>query len=261
MPVPGDVVHVRLLEDGGVVVDRIEPRRNTLERRTLAGRAKIMAANIDMLVAVVALADPAPRTVTLDQLLAFAELEEIGAAIVFTKPDLAGPGQAEELLALYRRLGYPAAAINPKTGEHLDALRTILCERHAMLAGNSGVGKSSIFRALGGESVVGEVSRFGLGRQTTTSARLYRRDGGFLIDSPGINEFGLGEVDAERLAYGFREIRDRSGGCRFADCTHLQEPGCSVKGAVAAGDIALSRYASYQSILTGSLDTRRETLL
>ena len=104
-----------------------------------------------------------------------------------------------------------------------------------MLVGNSGVGKSTIFRALGGEGVVGEVSRHGLGRQTTTTARLYRLDDGFLIDSPGINEFGLGEIDAQTLAYGFREISPLAPACRFTDCTHLIEPDCAVKVAAADG--------------------------
>ena len=261
MPVPGDVVHVRLLEDGQALVERIEPRECTLERRSATGRAKIMAANIDLLVAVTALANPAPRLVILDQLLAFAELEEIAATVLFTKPDLADVSVATALCRLYDRLGYPTIVLNPKTGDNVDALRAAIAGQRAMLAGNSGVGKSTTFRALGGDTVVGEVSRFGMGRQTTTAARLYRTEGGFLIDSPGINEFGLGEIDAVTLSAGFREIREHAPGCRFADCTHLQEPNCAVKAAVGAGVIATSRYESYQGILLGALDTRRETLL
>lgn len=249
MPVPGDIVHVRLLEDGQALVERIEPRGATLERRSVAGRAKTMAANIDLLIAVSALANPSPRLVTLDQLLAFAELESIEAAAVFTKPDLADPSETAALLEIYRKLEYPTVCINPKTGENLEALRELLRDRHAMLVGNSGVGKSSIFRALGGDSAVGEVSRYGLGRQTTTAARLYRRDGGFLIDSPGINEFGLGETDAGSLAPAFRDISGFAAECRFADCTHLQEPNCAVQAAAADGRLTPSRYASYRRIL------------
>lgn len=248
MPVPGDVVQARILEDGQALVERIEPRTRTLQRRSAAGRAKTMAANVDLLVAVMALANPAPRPATLDQLLAFAELEEISAAVVFTKPDLADPEVSSELLQIYGALGYPTIAINPKSGERIEDLRRILRSRHAMLVGNSGVGKSTIFRALGGEGEVGEVSRHGLGRQTTTSARLYRLDGGFLIDSPGINEFGLGAIDPAALAYAFREIREL-GPCRFADCTHLVEPDCAVKTALLQGRIAPSRYDSYRRIL------------
>jgi putative ribosome biogenesis GTPase RsgA len=99
MPVPGDVVHVKILEDGQTVVERIDPRIGTLERRSATGRTKTIAANVDLLVAVTALASPAPRLPTLDQLLAFAELEEIEAAVVFTKPDLAEPALSRELLS------------------------------------------------------------------------------------------------------------------------------------------------------------------
>jgi ribosome biogenesis GTPase len=260
MPVPGDVVHVRILEDGQTVVERIEPRVGTLERRSPTGRAKTIAANVDLLVAVTALADPPPRLATLDQLLAFAELEEIDAAVVFTKPDLAEPARSCELLQLYGGLEYPSISINPKTGD-IDPLRRILRDRRALLVGNSGVGKSTIFRALGGDTVVGEVSRQGLGRQTTSSARLYRTPNGFLIDSPGLNEFGLGQVEPGRLAHSFREMRPLVAACRFSNCTHSQEPDCAVKDSAAAGRIAQSRYESYCRILLAALDTRRATLL
>jgi ribosome biogenesis GTPase len=260
MPVPGDVVHVRILEDGQALVERIEPRIGTLERRSSSGRAKTIAANVDLLVAVTALANPAPRLPTLDQLLAFAELEEIEAAVVFTKPDLAEAALSRDLTELYAGLEYPSISINPKSGE-IDPLRNILRDRRALLVGNSGVGKSTIFRALGGDTVVGEVSRHGLGRQTTTAARLYRTPNGFLIDSPGINEFGLGRVDPGLLAHSFREMRPLVAACRFTDCTHLQEPDCAIKEAAATGRIAQSRYESYCRILLASLDTRRATLL
>ncbi len=249
MPVPGDVVSVRLLEDGQARVERIEPRGFTLERRSAGGRSKTMAANVDLLVTVTALADPPPRLVTLDQLLAFAEVEDIAAAVVLTKPDLDDAARRAELCELYRTLRYPAVIINPKTGENVDALRELLRGRRALLAGNSGVGKSTIFRALGGESVIGAVSRRGLGRQTTSSGRLYRLGSGFLIDSPGINEFGLGTIGAAALTQAFRELRGPALECRFTDCTHIQEPDCAVQAGVAGGSIAASRYASYRKIL------------
>jgi ribosome biogenesis GTPase / thiamine phosphate phosphatase len=249
MPVPGDVVQVRVLEDGQAVVERIEPRGFTLERRSAAGRAKTMAANVDLLVTVTALANPPPRPVTLDQLLAFAEVEAVAAAVVFTKPDLSDPVQMRALLELYRGLEYPTLAVNPKMGENVEALRELIRGRRALLVGNSGVGKSTIFRALGGDTPVGDVSRFGLGRQTTTAGRLYRLGTGFLIDSPGINEFGLGVIDARGLTQAFREMREPALRCRFADCSHLQEPDCAVQAAVAQQQIAPSRYASYRKIL------------
>ncbi|HKU81242.1 MAG TPA: ribosome small subunit-dependent GTPase A [Candidatus Tumulicola sp.] len=250
MPVPGDVVRARILEDGSAVVERIEPRSLILQRQTAGGRAKTMAANVDMLVTVTALAHPTPRLVTLDQLLAFAEISGVAGVVVFTKADLAASPQREDLPQIYRRLHYPTLVTNPKTGQNIEALRTAIGDRHAMLAGNSGVGKSTIFRSLGGEGSVGDVSRYGLGRQTTTAARLYRLGDGFLIDSPGVNEFGLGALGAAELAAGFREMREPAGSCRFADCRHLQEPDCAVRAEVEAGRMAESRYASYAQLLT-----------
>lgn len=249
MPVPGDVVFVRILEDEKTVIDRIEPRDFTLERRTADGRSKTMAANIDTLVTVTALADPAPRLITLDQLLAFAEIEEIAALVVFTKPDLATSDVREEMVRVYQTIGYPVIVIDPKHGENVDGLRSAIAGRHALLSGISGVGKSSIFQALGGDASVGEVSRYGLGRQTTTAARLYRMGDGFLIDSPGVNEFGLGTVEPSSLVHAFPEMREPARCCRFTDCTHLREPDCGVQAAVAAGGIGESRYASYRRIL------------
>ncbi|MBV8491002.1 MAG: ribosome small subunit-dependent GTPase A [Candidatus Eremiobacteraeota bacterium] len=249
MPVPGDVVHVRILEDDRTVVDRIDARAFTLERRSVDGRAKTMAANVDMLVTVTALANPPPRTITLDQLLAFAELEEIGSAVVFTKPDMADPGETLRFVETYGALGYPVLVLNPKSGAGVEALRELIAGHHALLSGVSGVGKSTIFRALGGEGATGDVSRHGLGRQTTTTARLYRMGEGFLIDSPGVNEFGLGTIGPAELAEAFREMRPLVPGCRFTDCSHRAEPGCAVKLAVEQGRMAPSRYASYLKML------------
>jgi ribosome biogenesis GTPase len=209
-----------------------------------------MAANVDTMVTVTALADPPPRLLTLDQLLAFAELEDIGALVVLTKPDLADDEATGGLQALYESLGYEVLVVNPKAGVNVEGLRKAIERRHALLCGVSGVGKSSIFRALGGDAVVGDVSRHGLGRQTTTAARLYRMPDGFLIDSPGVAEFGLGAITAPELVEGFREMRELAPRCRFTDCSHLHEPDCAVRAAVAAGSIAESRYESYRRILS-----------
>jgi ribosome biogenesis GTPase len=254
MPVPGDVALVRSLADGTVLLDRLEPRENTLTRRTVEGRAKTMAANVDTLVTVTALAQPPPRTVLLDQLVAFAELEDIAAALVFTKPDLAPPADAEGYRRLYASLGYPVAVVNPKTGEEMAALRALLAGRKSLMCGVSGVGKSSIFRSLGGTADVGELSRHRLGRQTTTAARLSRIQDGFLIDSPGVAEFGLGAVSPQELAGAFVEMREPASRCRFTDCTHLREPACGVRSAVERREISAERYASYCQILRAEPD-------
>ncbi len=249
MPVPGDVVDLRILEDGRTVIESTHPRRFVLERRTVDGRTKVLAANVNLLVTVTALAHPPPRLLTLDQLLAFAEASGIEALVLFTKPDLVEPDEAETLRALYAGLGYQTILANPKVGQGMPALRSALEGRSALLAGVSGVGKSSIYRALGGETAVGEVSRHGLGRQTTSTARLYRMGEGFLIDSPGVSEFGLGKIEADALAQDFRELREPALTCRFRDCRHLQEPNCGVLAALARGEVAKSRFESYRRIL------------
>lgn len=250
MLAPGDRVHVRMLEDGRTLVESVEPRDFTLQRRTVEGRAKTMAANVDALVTVTALADPPPRLLTLDQLLAFAELENIAALVVLTKPDLSDDRTMNGIFSLYRQLGYECLIVNPKAGEYIEELRTAISHRRALLCGVSGVGKSSIFRALGGEAVVGDVSRHGIGRQTTTASRLYRTPHGFLIDSPGVAEFGLGAITPGELVEGFREMRDLTGQCRFTDCSHLREPDCAIRTAAADGRIAASRYESFRRILS-----------
>jgi len=252
MPVPGDAVTVRPLEDGDAVVERIEPRVFSLERRT-RGRAKTMAANVDTIAIVTSLTHPPPRLPTLDQLLAFCELQAVDGIAIFTKPDLSGADVAQRVAHVYDALGYPTIVANPKAGDNVDGLRALLAGRRALLAGNSGVGKSTIFRALGGDAVVGDVSRHGIGRQTTSVARLYRLPDGFLIDSPGIGEFGLGAVEPGELAHAFREMREPSLRCRFADCSHRSEPDCAVRAAVESGAIAASRYDSYVRIAEGAL--------
>lgn len=252
MPVPGDWAMVRMLEDDGVVLERIEPRRTVLVRASARGRSKTLAANVDTLVTVTSLGDPPPRTVTLDQLLAFAERASVAAIVVLTKPDRAAAGVADQLAQTYGALGYPVIVCNPRAGENVAPLRAALIGRQALLGGVSGVGKSTIFAALGGRGSTGDVSRHGLGRQTTTAAHLYRSESGFLIDSPGVSDFGLGDLGPAELASGFREFAAPALGCRFADCTHLREPDCAVAAAVARGTIAGSRYASYRKLQRSS---------
>lgn len=252
MLVPGDLVEAGRIADDRVVIDAVLPRGFALVRRTPGGRTKTMAANVDTVAIVAALVDPPLHLAMVDRLVAFAVQHGVATLLLLTKADLAGDEAAERIAAVYRPLGVPTVILNPKTGRGIEDLRAALAARHSLLVGNSGVGKSSIFRALGGIGVVGDVSRFGRGRQTTTSARLVRLDDGFLVDSPGIGEFTLDPLPPGEVAHLFVEMREPATRCRFADCRHLTEPDCAVREAVAAGAIAPSRYASYQEVVTGA---------
>ncbi len=256
--VPGDLVRAVPLDAERVVVIAREPRSFALERTTAGGRTKTMAANIDAIAIVAALARPALHLEMIDELLAFGEIYGLRAQLIFTKPDLGARAgvAAGALLRLYTGLGYRAVALDPRTAAGLGALRTAFEGAATLLIGQSGVGKSSLFRALGGEADVGDVSKIGRGKQTTTTGRLHRFAAGFLIDSPGVGEFELSAATDDELALGFIEFAAPGTGCRFDDCRHRTEPGCGVRAAVAAGTIAASRYASYLAIL-GREDARR----
>ncbi len=251
MLVPGDLVQARQIADDRTVIDAVSPRSFALVRRTPGGRTKTMAANIDTLAIVAALVDPPLHLAMIDRLTGFAVQHALATLLILTKADLAGEARAEEIAAIYRALDVPVLLLNPKTGRGVDRLREQLVARHALLVGNSGVGKSSIFRALGGIATVGDLSRTGRGRQTTTSARLFRLGDGFLIDSPGIGEFTLDPLPASEVARLFPEMRAPAEHCRFADCRHLTEPDCAVHDAVEDGRIAPTRYASYREIVAG----------
>ena len=248
MLVPGDLVDAKVIADDRVVVDAVHPRSFALVRRTGGGRAKTMAANVDTIAIVAALVEPALHFTMIDQLVAFALQHEVAPLLLLTKADLAGETAAERVAATYRAVDVPALILQPKAGRGIDGLRELLSSRRALLVGNSGVGKSSIFKALGGIGVVGDLSRFGRGRQTTTSARLVRLGDGFLIDSPGIGEFTLDPMPATEAAWLFAEMREPATRCRFANCRHLSEPDCAVRRAVTDGRIAATRYASYVEI-------------
>src|ERR1700693_240487 len=247
-PVPGALVHAVPMDEDRLVIDRREPRSFALERRTAGGRTKTMAANVDGIAIVASFAQPQFPPAMVDELLAFAEIHALKARSLLTKPDLADPHEAEEILEIYRRLGYAVLSINPRARIGLDEVEREFRGHQTLLIGQSGVGKSSLFRSLGGSATVGGVSASGRGRQTTTSGRLHHFDDGFLIDSPGVGEFELRDMPWSEVAYGFIEFRPHFGKCRFTDCSHRAEPDCAIRAAVEAGEIARSRFESYTTI-------------
>ncbi len=251
--VVGDRVTVRPLEGGEAVIESVAERRSVLARPRPAGREQLIAANVDLLLVVIAVEPETPRP-ALDRHLVGAEHLGLDTALVLNKVDLRGRdrgrGRAEPDLGTYRRIGYAVFETSARTGEGVEALAGALRGRTGALAGLSGAGKSSLVRRLapGAEPAVGALSRRGgQGRHTTSTAVLYAlARGGSIIDSPGIRDFGEWPLPVDRIAYGYPEIRRYAGRCRFRDCRHLLEPGCAV---AAAADIDPERLAGYRALV------------
>lgn len=242
--------------DGDYRITEVLPRTSALTRRAVSRRKdQVMAANIDLVAAVVAAARPEPDLYMLDRVMAVAELEEIEACVVCNKLDLCD--DVPEELATYRDIGYDVltASANPDHGEPhgLVELRSYLDDRTTVLTGASGVGKSSLLNALspGLGLRVGDVGdRSGRGKHTTTRSKLIPLDDDtFIADTPGIQHFVPASLEVASLGFGFREFRPLIGECRFGDCKHSQEPGCAVLAAVANGDILERRHQSYLRLL------------
>ncbi|MGD8495258.1 MAG: ribosome small subunit-dependent GTPase A [Gemmatimonadales bacterium] len=261
----GDRVEVEELEDGSCRITEVLPRRSALIRRAVARRKdQVMAANVDQVAAVISAARPEPDLYMLDRLLAVAEFDELDAFVVFNKTDELEAEVADPLppeIAAYGTIGYDVLPTSATGGLGIETLRERLAGRVTVLAGASGVGKSSLLNALfpGLDLRVGDVGeRSGRGRHTTTSARLIPIDDDtFIADTPGIQHFVPAELEPATLEYAFREFRPWLGGCRFANCRHREEPGCAVLEAVESGDILPRRHASYVTLL-GEAETLEE---
>ncbi|MGZ8218019.1 ribosome small subunit-dependent GTPase A [Methylomagnum sp.] len=234
-------------------VMEVLPRRSVLTRPGYGGKIRTVAANLDQVLVVTA-PEPEPDWLLVDQYLAACEHRNLGAAIILNKIDQAQDRNAiHAALAEYEAVGYACFEVSAKSGEGLPALRAALAGRCNMLAGQSGVGKSSLTNALLPDKQLRtrELSeKANLGRHTTTAATLYHLpDGGNLIDSPGVAVFGLAEMNGQDLAYGFREFRPYLDQCRFRDCRHINDKGCSVRGASEKGGISAGRYQRYLKLL------------
>ncbi|WP_210397561.1 small ribosomal subunit biogenesis GTPase RsgA [Motiliproteus sediminis] len=256
--VTGDRVVWRDGEPNGVIVATL-PRRSLLSRPNMHGDLRPVAANIDYIVITVA-PEPTPYANLIDRYLVAAESVDIEPVILLNKSDLitdTNRPQLDQLLGLYQRIGYKVLTASTHSSDGLTQLKQELNHRISVFVGQSGVGKSSLINALmpGVDIKVGALSEASAkGTHTTTTARLYHfADGGDLIDSPGIREFGLWHIGRETLLEGFREFRPHLGYCRFRDCRHEQEPGCALMAALENGEIEPRRMESYRSILS-SLD-------
>ena len=247
-------------EDGEelAVIDSILPRENYLIRRSanLSREAHIIAANIDRVYIIVSLFFPEVKLPFLDRILVTCGVYGIPATIVLSKTDMYREEFPEEIASfkdIYSKAGYPVLETSARTGEGVDWLREACCGKVNLFSGESGVGKSSLIKALDPslDPKIGEISSVHLqGKHTTSLYEMYRlASGGYIIDSPGIRGFGLVDLEPEEISKYFPEMLAASRECRFTPCTHTHEPGCAVKAAVEEGIIAPERYNSYLGML------------
>lgn len=252
--VTGDAVVWRAGNPTGAVEARLE-RRSLLSRPDNHGKLKPVAANIDNILIVIA-PRPQAHANLIDRYLVAAEAIGISPVLVLNKHDLIDDDNREtlqDMLARYRRIGYPIIEASTKTRDGLVALKALLNNKISVFVGQSGVGKSSLVNILlpGSDLRVGELSEgTQKGRHTTTTARLFHfPEGGSLIDSPGIREFALWNLSREEIEQGFIEFRPFTSTCRFRDCRHEAEPGCALLAAVADGQVEEQRLISYRQIV------------
>jgi ribosome biogenesis GTPase len=254
----GDHVQVRLPRPVAAAsgdaprIFAVEPRRTLLQRTDSRGRAEPLAANLTLLAVVIA-PEPPVDPYMVDRYLAGAEYAQIDAAIIVNKADLPTPTEFTALVEDYRRIGYPVLSLSALSGAGIEALHDLLRGRSTMLAGQSGVGKSTLTNALvpQSERLTRTLSdATGEGRHTTVSTALFRIDAqSELIDSPGVRDYAPALISDAMVQKGWREIVALGGACRFHNCLHLREPGCAVIGGIEAGTISARRYESYKRLL------------
>ncbi|HET6745203.1 MAG TPA: ribosome small subunit-dependent GTPase A [Candidatus Limnocylindria bacterium] len=259
LAVIGDRVRVSLLGETQANIELVEPRSSKFSRRQPGPRGvwkeDMLVANVDQVLVVFACADPMPHLRMLDRFLVVAEHNEVPAVVVANKVDLVGLQRARDTFGVYDRIGYEVHYVSAREGIGLEELADRLAGRTSVVAGPSGVGKSTLLNAVqpGLRIATGDVSEaLHKGRHTTTSAELHPLSGaggGYVADTPGLRELGLWQVPPEELPWCFPEFVRHLGGCAFNDCSHLHEPRCAVRGAVEDGAIPPERYDSYRRLL------------
>ncbi len=252
--VPGDEVIWQPSQDGGGIVTALEPRRSVLSRRDFFGNIKPIAANLDQVIVTTACV-PAFSEIFIDRYLVAAESLNLEAIILLNKIDLLEGLQLEMLqnrLEIYNDIGYKVLGLSAKSHQGFARLIEALADKTSVFVGQSGVGKSSLVKAiLPAENInIGHLSeKHKLGRHTTSSTKLYHLPNcGRVIDSPGVREFDLWRMTHAELSYGFPEFRAYQSQCKFRNCKHLFEPECAIKQAVADGHISETRLDSFHSL-------------
>jgi ribosome biogenesis GTPase len=254
----GDWVLFELESDGEKgIIKSIEDRENYIVRKAtkLSKASHIIASNIDQLVLIVTTVMPRTPLGFIDRMLITAEAYHIPALLVFNKHDLVGDPDIErlaELMAIYDMAGYPFINTSAVSGKGMDEFKNALQDKTSLLSGQSGVGKSSLINYLepGLNLKTKEISTYNeKGQHATTFAELIELSfGAYIIDTPGIREFGLVHFDRQELSERFPEMRARMHDCKYHNCTHIHEPQCAVKDALEAGEIPVSRYENYLRI-------------
>ncbi len=250
----GDNVKVALVDEESGVIDEILPRKSVLSR-TIESRAyqeQIIAVNVDQVLVILSTRNPKFKSGLLDRYLVIAEKNHLSAIVCINKIDLAPPKKFHSYQEYYTHLGYPVYFTSALTREGVDALEKIFHQNVTALVGHSGVGKTSLINAIEPRlnlKVARISERTNKGQHTTSSVELIPlSDEAFVIDTPGIRELGLWDIYKKDLQDYFLDIRDYAQECRFADCTHINEPGCAVKSAVETGEIFKERYENYLNI-------------
>jgi ribosome biogenesis GTPase len=254
----GDEVLFTLEQDGAGLIREIRPRRNYVVRQSPRQKHQVhfLAVNIDQALLVMTIIEPNLKQGFIDRFLLMTEPYEIPTLVLLNKCDLYGDDEwelVEALKAMYQPLGYEIFAVSAISAEGLEDVRDRLRDRRSLIAGQSGVGKTTLINALepGMELRTTQLSHAsGKGQHTTTFAEMYPLSfGGELIDTPGIKTLSFNHLTIQDVAHNFREIFQYSSDCRFGDCTHRNEPGCAVKDAVDNHDISALRYMNYLQIL------------
>ncbi len=240
------------------VIKIIHDRKNFIVRKStkLSKASHIIASNLDMALLVATIDHPRTSTGFIDRFLVTAEAYHIPVLLVFNKIDLYTEKQMtylNELCAVYLEVGYDCQQISVKNGLNISKIETYLKEKITLISGHSGVGKSALINKIDPSFNLktGEISSVhNKGKHTTTFAEMHALStGGWIVDTPGIKEFGLYDFEAETLAQRFPEMRRRMSECRFTNCTHLHEPDCAIKLAVEKNEIANFRYKNYQNMM------------